>query len=133
MNSPLNENPKTNRGLCLCQETEGLIVAQLICEPPWSAPTWRRFGTCFKENTKAVPRHRTPRRLTNSDALLNNDAYGNHPSSVQNSDIIGLFYHTLFYYPSFLDHRETSVLVSARLESPPSCKQLIYKDFKATL
>ena len=22
MNSPLNENPKTNRGLCLCQETE---------------------------------------------------------------------------------------------------------------
>ncbi|HEU0252936.1 MAG TPA: hypothetical protein VFR12_07860, partial [Pyrinomonadaceae bacterium] len=21
MNSPLNENPKTNRGLCLCQET----------------------------------------------------------------------------------------------------------------
>jgi len=22
MNSPLNENPKTNRGLCLCQETD---------------------------------------------------------------------------------------------------------------
>jgi hypothetical protein len=93
--SSKNENPKTNRGLSLCQETgRSFLIATL------------RFCGILEDRRKLPKRGKAAKK----------GQAGFVPKRYCENDRSPIGFHSLFYYSASLDRSESSVLVSARLE-----------------